>query len=121
MSKLNKTAARLKRSISTRNKIKRQEGVTRVCVHRSSNHFYGQVTNAEGSKTFLTLSSLAPEIRSVAKELDGIEIAKIVGEGLAKKAVSLGFKKIAFDRAGYKYHGRVKAFAESLRENGLEF
>ena len=90
----------------------------RLCVFRSNTNIYAQIIDDEKGITLLSASSLDKELK--LKNLN-IEAAKAVGASLAKKATKAGIKKVVFDRGGYKYHGRVKALAEALRENGLEF
>lgn len=109
---------RLKRAKSTRIKI-RQLGVTRLTVTRTPRHIYAQVTSAGGDEVLAQASSLDTEIRDQNK--GNVSDASKVGSRIAKKAVELGLKKVAFDRSGYKFHGRVEALAQAAREGGLEF
>ena len=91
----------------------------RLCVFRSLKNIYAQIIDDTEGKTLLSISSLNPEIRGRAGSKT--EEAKLIGETLGKKALEQGITKVVFDRAGYKYHGRVKALANSSREVGLKF
>ncbi|NIA23644.1 MAG: 50S ribosomal protein L18 [Proteobacteria bacterium] len=93
----------------------------RLVVFRSLNNIYGQIIDDTNGKTIVSASSNDKDLRDGLKGKKKVEISAMVGEALAKKAVEKGIKKIVFDRAGYKYHGRVKSFAESCRKAGLEF
>ena len=93
----------------------------RLCVHRSSKNIYAQLIDDRQGKVLLGLSSLNKEIRSKIKKGGNIEAASVVGEMLARKAQAKGIQKVCFDRGGYLYHGRIKAFAEAARKGGLEF
>ena len=109
---------RLKRAKATRMKI-RELGVSRLTVTRTPKHIYAQVTSAEGDKVLAHASSLDKEIRD--ENNGNISDAVKVGSRIAQKAVELGLKKVAFDRSGYKFHGRVEALAQAAREGGLDF
>lgn len=119
---MDKKAARLRRGLRTRYKI-RELGVHRLCVHRSLNHIYAQVIipAPNGDRTLVTASTLDPALRQSLKSTADIEAAKAVGKAIAEKAKAVGITNVAFDRSGFKYHGRVKALADAARENGLEF
>ncbi len=95
----------------------------RLVVFRSSRHIYGQLIDDTQGKTVLGISSSSPIVAENVKEEEKgkIGISKVAGKCLAEKAVQAGVKRVVFDRAGYKYHGRVKAFAEGARDGGLEF
>ena len=93
----------------------------RLCVHRSGNNFHAQIINDEEGKVLLGMSTLAKSLRSKLKSGGNKEAAAKLGEVFAAEAVKKGFKKICFDRGGYPYHGRVKAFADAVRQGGLEF
>ena len=105
-----------------RNKLKRNAGKNRyrLSVSRSLKNFSAQIIDDMNNKTLLSASSIEKEIKSGAK-INKISISKIVAEKLAKKALDNNIKKIYFDRGKFKYHGRVKVFAETLRKNGMEF
>ncbi len=117
-----KKAARLRRGLRTRYKI-RELGVHRLCVHRTPNHIYVQliVPAPAGDQTLAAASTLEPALRQRLKSTSNIEAARVVGKAIAEKAKTLGVTRVAFDRSGFKYHGRVKALADAARENGLEF
>ena len=97
----------------------RELGISRLTVTRTPKHIYAQVTTAEGDKVLAQASSLDKEIRDENKG-NASDAAK-VGGLIAQKAVELGLKKVAFDRSGYKFHGRVEALAQAAREGGLDF
>lgn len=93
-----------------------------MVVYRSLKYIYGQIVDDSKEKTILTVSNLSKDIKNdVSKAKSKIESSKMVGEYIAKKALEKKIKKVVFDRNGYKYHGRVKAFAEGARQGGLEF
>ena len=117
---MDKKSSRLRRATKTRSRIK-DSGKDRLSVHRSPRHIYAQVTTADGSKVLASASTLISEIKDSFKNSGNAEAASVVGKLIAERAVKAGVTKVAFDRSGYKYHGRVKALAESARENGLEF
>ena len=105
-----------------RNKLKKNAGTDRyrLSVSRSLKNFSAQIIDDVNNKTLLSASSIEKEIKSGPKT-NKISISKIVAEKLAKKALDKNIKKIYFDRGKFKYHGRVKVFAETLRKNGMEF
>ena len=105
-----------------RNKLKKNSSKDRyrLSVSRSLKNFSAQIIDDENNKTLLSASSTEKDIKAVPKT-NKITISKIVAEKLAKKAVDKNIKKIYFDRGKFKYHGRVKEFAETLRKNGMEF
>lgn len=114
---MNKKESRLRRAKRTRKHIQRL-GMDRISVHRTLQHIYAQIIKPDGT-VLVTASSLSKEF---GKKYGGnVEAAKQVGQLLATKALALGIKKVAFDRSGFKYHGRVKALAEAAREGGLDF
>ena len=118
---ISKIDKRKRRAKKTRAKIKQLEA-HRLCVHRSLNHIYAQII-APDNQTVAATSSLDPEVKSILgdKTKGKIDVAKAVGQQIAKKAKKAKINKVAFDRSGFLYHGRVKALAESARENGLDF
>lgn len=123
-----KVARRLRRHRRVRKKVFGTPERPRLCVFRSNKQIYAQIIDDTIGHTLVACSSLTPEIREKIKELkekgeikNKVDIAFIVGEYLAKKALEKGITKVAFDRGGYKYHGRVKALAEGARKGGLEF
>ena len=94
----------------------------RLVVYRSLRHIYGQIVDDAKGKTILTISNLSKDLKKdVSKAKSKIESSKMVGEYVAKKALEKKIKRVVFDRNGYKYHGRVKAFAEGARQGGLDF
>lgn len=113
-----KKAARLRRAKKTRAHI-RQLGVYRLTVNRTPKHIYAQVISPTGGEVVAQASTLDASLRSGAT--GNVEAATFVGALIAKRAKAAGITKVAFDRSGFKYHGRVKALAEAARENGLEF
>jgi large subunit ribosomal protein L18 len=117
---IKKKAARLRRSKQTRARIAEQTAV-RLMVHRSNLHIYAQVIDATGSRVIVSASSLDKELRGQVGNGGNVKAAALVGKRIAEKARAKGVEAVAFDRAGYKYHGRVKALAEAAREAGLQF
>ncbi len=117
-----KKTARLRRGLRTRYKI-RELGVHRLCIHRTLSHIYAQIIlpAPTGDRTLAAASTLDPVLRQALKSTGDIEAAKVVGKAIAEKAKAIGITQVAFDRSGFKYHGRVKALADAARENGLEF
>ena len=93
----------------------------RLCVHKSLNNFQAQIIDDDSGKILLGKSTLAKDIRSKVKTGGNINAAEVLGESLAAQAVKQGIKTVSFDRGGYLYHGRIKAFAEAARKAGLEF
>ncbi len=115
-----KNTARLRRARETRLKI-REVGAVRLTVHRSNTHIYAQLTSPAGDKVLASASTLEKEVRGQLKHGGNRKAAEVVGGRIAAKAKEKGIEKVAFDRAGYKYHGRVKALAEAARAAGLKF
>jgi len=94
----------------------------RLSVHISSQHIYAQVFNAEGNATLACASTLDKDVKNmIEKHSPNIKAATVVGEIIAKRAKEAGVVKVGFDRSGFKYHGRIKALADSAREHGLDF
>lgn len=117
---MNKKVARLRRARKTRARIADLKMV-RLCVFRSNSHIYAQVISAEGDKVLASASTVEAEVRGSLKSGGNVEAAAVVGKRIAEKAKAAGIDKVAFDRSGFQYHGRVKALAEAARENGLSF
>jgi large subunit ribosomal protein L18 len=115
-----KNSSRVRRGLQTRLKIA-ELNVVRLTVHRSNSHIYAQVIDAGGKKVLASASTLEGDVRAAQPKGGGVVAATAVGKRIAEKAKSLGIESVAFDRAGYKYHGRVKALAEAAREHGLKF
>ncbi len=113
-----KKETRLRRARQARLRMRELE-VVRLCVYRSSQHIYAQVIAADGGKVLACASTLDKELRDGAT--GNIDAAKKVGQLIATRAKAAGVTKLAFDRSGFKYHGRVKALADAAREGGLEF
>ena len=116
----NKKDARLRRARSTRLKIA-ELGATRLVIHKSNSHIYAQVIDADGVKVLAQASTLSKDLSGSVKNGGNVEAAKLVGKNIAEKAKVAGVTTVAFDRSGFRYHGRVKALADSARENGLVF
>ena len=117
---MDKKSSRIRRATKTRSRIK-EKGIDRLCVHRTPRHIYAQIISGNGNKILASASTLINDIKGDFKYSGNVEAAGIVGKALAERAVKAGVKKVAFDRSGFKFHGRVKALAEAARENGLEF
>ena len=118
--KLNKKDNRLRRARRGRSKIRELEAI-RLSVHRTPQHIYAQVIAADGLKILASASTLEAEVRKGIKNGGNVEAAAIVGARIAEKAKSAGIDTVAFDRSGFRYHGRVKALADAAREAGLKF
>ena len=116
----NKKQARQKRAKSTRAKIKLRH-IDRLCVHRTPKHVYAQIIAADGSGVLASASTLDKEIKRKIKYSGNIDAAAMVGKFLGQRAKKAGIIRAAFDRSGFKYHGRVKALAEAARAQGMEF
>jgi large subunit ribosomal protein L18 len=117
---MNKKESRLRRARKTRAKIAELK-IARLCVHRSNCHIYAQVYSGSGNQVLAAASTLEPQLRAVIPNGGNVEAAKAVGKLIAERALAKGIQEVAFDRSGFKYHGRVKALAEAARENGLKF
>ena len=118
--KLDKKQNRLRRARRGRAKIRELEA-NRLSIHRTPRHIYAQVLDADGSKVIASASSLEADVRKGIKNGGNVEAAPIVGARIAEKAKAAGIDTVAFDRSGFRYHGRVKALAEAAREAGLKF
>jgi large subunit ribosomal protein L18 len=117
---MNKNIARLRRAKSTRAHI-RELGVPRLTVLRTGQHLYAQVFTADGSKVLAAASTVQADVKDGLKNGKNAEAATKVGQAIAAKAKAAGIEKVAFDRSGYRYHGRIKALADAAREGGLQF
>jgi len=117
---MNKRQSRLRRAKRTRLTIRDLE-VTRLTVYKTPRHMYAQVTTADGSKTLACASTLDKELRKSLKITGNVDAAKEVGKLIAKRALEAGVTAVAFDRAGFRYHGRIKALADAARDVGLQF
>ena len=112
-----KNKARLRRAKTTRAKI-RDTNMPSLSIHRTDKNLYAQILSADGTTTLASASSLEKKLID-GKSGKNIEAAKVIGEAIAKRAVKAGIGKVAFDRSGFLYHGKVKALAEAAREAGL--
>ena len=117
---IQKKVARLRRARQTRAKLAELKAV-RLTVHRSNFHIYAQLIDGSGRQVLATASSLEPELRSSLPNGGNVKAAAAVGKRIAERARDKGIETVAFDRAGYRFHGRVKALAEAAREAGLKF
>jgi len=117
---MDKKTSRLRRAKRTRAKI-RELSVPRLTVHRTPRHIYAQVIDADGSRVLAAASSVSKDLRGSLSNGGNVDAAVTVGKSIAEKATAAGVSQVAFDRAGFKYHGRVKALADAARENGLKF
>ena len=120
---LNKKEQRLRRARQTRIRIAEQ-GIARLAVNRTNLHIYASLISGDGARILASASTIEPEVR---KQLGGsgkggnVAAAEIVGKRIAERAKAAGVEKVAFDRSGFSYHGRVKALADAAREAGLQF
>jgi large subunit ribosomal protein L18 len=121
---IDKKESRLRRARATRARIALQK-VNRLTVNRTNTHIYASVISADGARVLATASTVEAEIRNQLASAQGkggnVSAARLVGERIAQKARAAGIEQVAFDRAGFRYHGRVKALAEAAREAGLKF
>lgn len=121
---MDKKLSRLRRAKQTRAKI-RELRVNRLSVHRTNAHIYATIFNYQGDVVLASASTVEPEVRAALVGKTGLggnaAAAALVGKRVAEKAVAAGFTAVAFDRSGFRYHGRVKALAEAAREAGLKF
>jgi len=118
--KLSKKENRLRRARRGRSKIRELEAI-RLTVHRTPQHIYAQVIGAHDNQILAAASTLEAEVRKGIKNGGNVEAATIVGARIAEKAKAAGIDTVAFDRSGFRYHGRVKALADAAREAGLKF
>jgi large subunit ribosomal protein L18 len=116
---MEKRVNRLKRALRGRAKL-RELKVMRLSVHRTPRHIYAQVLDTE-SRVVATASTVQKDVAQGLKATGNVEAAKAVGRAIAERAAAKGIKRVAFDRSGFKFHGRVKALADAAREHGLEF
>ena len=117
---MDKKSSRLRRARRARAKI-RELGGYRLTVNRTPQHIYAQVIAPNGSEVLASASTLDAEVKKEAAAPGNADAAKVVGRVVAERAKTAGITKVAFDRSGFKYHGRIKALADAARENGLEF
>lgn len=117
---MDKNIARLRRAKTTRSHI-RKLGVARLSVLRSGQHIYAQLFTSDGAKVLASASTVQSDVKDGLKGCKNMEAAAKVGRMIAEKALAAGIDKVAFDRSGYRYHGRIKALADAAREGGLQF
>ena len=117
---MDKNVARLRRARKTRVRIAEQRA-TRLVVSRSNMHIYAQIIAPAGDKVLASASTLEAEVRKDLKNGGNKAAASVVGKRIAERAKALGIDTVAFDRSGYRYHGRVQALADAAREAGLKF
>ena len=117
---MDKKQSRMKRALKLRSKIK-ELSVTRLSIHKTSQHIYAQVISKDGNSTLASASTTQAAIKANLKNTSNVEAAAEVGKWIAQKAIAAGVTEVAFDRSGFKYHGRVKALADAAREAGLKF
>jgi large subunit ribosomal protein L18 len=116
----NKEQSRIRRSRKTRAKIA-ELGRNKLTVHRSNTNIYAQVIDGVTKKVIATASTVESEMKKKLKKTSDVAAAVEIGKRIADKASKAGVKEVAFDRSGYRYHGRIKALADAARENGLKF
>lgn len=117
---MNNVNNRLRRARKTRAKIAELK-VTRLSVHRTNMHIYAQIIAETGDKVIASASTVEADVRKNLKNGGNVDAAAFIGKLIAEKAKKAGVTTVAFDRSGYKYHGRIKALADAARENGLSF
>ena len=117
---MDKKTARLRRAKKTRSHICRL-GKPRLTVHRSGRHIYAQVISAEGGSVIAAASTVQKDLRTDLNSTSNKDAAKAVGKAVGEKAVAAGVTDVAFDRSGYRYHGRIAELADAARESGLKF
>ncbi|MDH3872158.1 MAG: 50S ribosomal protein L18 [Gammaproteobacteria bacterium] len=117
---MDKKQTRLRRARRARAHIKTL-GANRLCVHRTPRHIYAQIISPDGDRVLASASTLDGDVRKDVEKTGGAAAAAVVGKVVAERARAAGISRVAFDRSGFKYHGRVKALADAARESGLEF
>ncbi len=120
MATLNKKTSRQRRARRTRSKI-RELRVHRLSVHRTPQHIYAQVFDIDGTRVLASASTICKELRGSLNKTGNVDAAVAVGKLIADRAKAAGVESVAFDRSGFRYHGRIKALADAARENGLKF
>ena len=116
---MDKKSSRIRRARKTRAKIS-ELAVPRLSIHRTPRHIYAQVIAASGSEVIASVSTVQTDLKGQVKYTGNIDAASAVGKAIAEKALAEGVSSVAFDRSGFKYHGRVKALADAAREAGLK-
>ena len=117
---MDKKQRRQRRARRARARISRL-GATRLCVHRTPRHIYAQVIAPEGNRVIASVSTLSPDVRGSLKGTGNRAAAAAVGQLIAERAREQGVERVAFDRSGFRYHGRIKALADAARKAGLSF
>ena len=117
---MKKKKTRLRRAQRTRLRI-RLNTMNRLCIHKTPRHMYAQIITPTGSEVVTSASTLDKEVKKVIKYSGNTDAAAIVGKIIAERAKKAGITKVAFDRSGFKFHGRIKALADAAREQGMEF
>jgi len=120
MAKLSRNEQRKKRHLRIRRRVVGTPARPRLCVYKSLRHIYAQLIDDTRGRTLAAASTLEPEVREKIKTAN-VEAARLVGELIAQRARERGIREVVFDRAGYPYHGQVRALAEAAREGGLKF
>lgn len=117
---MDKKSSRIRRAMRARHMM-REQGVTRLVIHRTPRHIYAQVIAASGSEVIVAASTVEKAIAEQVKYTGNKEAAALVGKVVAERALAKGVTNVAFDRSGFKYHGRVQTLADAAREAGLQF
>ena len=117
---MDKKSSRLRRARRTRARIAAQ-GILRLCVHRTPRHIYAQIISADGANVLASASTLDADVRQSLSYGGNKSAARVVGRIVAERALEKGVERVAFDRSGFRYHGRIKMLAEEAREKGLKF
>ena len=117
---MDKKSSRIRRSKRARGKM-RELRVTRLCVHRTPRHIYAQIIAPQGDTVLASASTVEKDMRGGDVYTGNVEAAALVGKMIAERAREKGVESVAFDRSGFKYHGRIKALADAAREAGLQF
>lgn len=117
---MDKKQSRMRRAVATRRKIAELR-VHRLSVHRTNTHIYASIISPEGDRVLVSASTVETEVRKELAVGSNVAAASLIGKRVAEKAKAAGIETVAFDRSGFRYHGRVKALAEAAREAGLKF
>ncbi len=117
---MNKKQSRIRRAKKSRMHI-RELGAVRLCVHRTPRHIYAQVLTDDGARVLAAASTVEKQLREELGSGGNAVAAAVVGKLVAERAIAAGVQQVAFDRGGFKYHGRIKALADAAREHGLKF
>ena len=117
---MDKKQSRMKRALKLRSRIKKL-GATRLSIHKTTQHIYAQVISEDGTRTLASAATTQADVKAGLKNTGNIQAAAEVGKKIAQRAIAAGITEVAFDRSGFKYHGRVKALADAAREAGLKF